>query len=122
MIRRSGSGGKESITPTRREFIVGAAAAIAAEKIASANANAESRLVRNGDRVEIHSKWFAFRLDLSDGLRALSWENKITGRNLNLGGGQEVELILTDSVGVVRDQQIAVGKWCKSVGVAQSGG
>jgi hypothetical protein len=41
--------------------------------------------------VILHSTSFAFMLDTADGLRAVSWENKLTGRTLGLGGGPEVE-------------------------------
>jgi hypothetical protein len=41
--------------------------------------------------VELHSPAFVFRLDASDGLRAVAWENRLTGRTLSLGNGPEVE-------------------------------
>ena len=40
----------------------------------------------------LESPAFAFTLDTADGLRAVSWENKLTGRKLSLGNGAEVEL------------------------------
>ncbi|NUQ65682.1 MAG: hypothetical protein HUU20_24695 [Pirellulales bacterium] len=45
-----------------------------------------------GNRVVLESPAFRFTLDATDGLRAVSWENRLTGRTLNLGGGPEVEL------------------------------
>ena len=50
------------------------------------------RVVQQEKRVELCSPFFAFRLDTSDGLRAVSWENRLTGRKLSLGNGPEVEL------------------------------
>lgn len=75
----------------RREFLTGVGAAVAANSLIAAATNPGSAFVKVGERVELHSKWFGFHLDLSRGLRAVAWENKITGRKLNMGGGQEVE-------------------------------
>ena len=47
-----------------------------------------------GQRVVLASPAFAFTLDTADGLRAVSWENRLTGRTLALGGGREVEFDL----------------------------
>jgi hypothetical protein len=43
-----------------------------------------------GRRLTLLSPAFAFTLDASDGLRAVSWENRLTGRILELGAGPEV--------------------------------
>ena len=40
---------------------------------------------------EIRSPFFVYRLDFKNGLRAESWENRLTGTKLSLGGGLEVE-------------------------------
>jgi hypothetical protein len=45
-----------------------------------------------GQRVVLESPALAFTLDTADGLRAVSWENRLTGRKLILGNGPEVEL------------------------------
>ncbi len=42
--------------------------------------------------VTLESPAFLFTLDTSDGLRAVSWENRLTGRTLILGNGPELEL------------------------------
>ena len=47
---------------------------------------------RQGDRVELCSPLFVVRLDTSAGLRAQAWENRVTGRTLQLGRGPELEL------------------------------
>lgn len=44
-----------------------------------------------GKQVILESPAFAFTLDTSDGLRAVSWENRLTKRILGLGRGPEVE-------------------------------
>jgi hypothetical protein len=46
----------------------------------------------SNDRVTLESPHFRFVLDGKDGLRAIAWENRLTGRTLQLGGGPEVEL------------------------------
>ncbi len=45
---------------------------------------------RSVTRVELMSPAFAFTLDTADGLRAVAWENRLTGRTLDLGLGPEV--------------------------------
>ena len=52
------------------------------------------RVVRQGKQVELHSPCFVFRLDTASGLRAQSWENRLTGRTLSLGNGPELEFDL----------------------------
>jgi hypothetical protein len=49
------------------------------------------RVVQQEKRVELCSPFFAFRLDTAAGLRAESWENRLTGRKLSLGNGPELE-------------------------------
>ncbi|MBI4025582.1 MAG: hypothetical protein HY360_11425 [Verrucomicrobia bacterium] len=49
------------------------------------------QVVRNGNVIELRSPAFVFRLDVADGLRAVSWENRITGRTLAMHRGQELE-------------------------------
>jgi len=50
------------------------------------------RVVQQGKQVELHSPHFVFRLDAASGLRAESWENRLTGRSVSLGGGPELEV------------------------------
>jgi len=47
-----------------------------------------------GSRVALSSPAFAFVLDTADGLRAVSWENRLTGRAVSLGEGLAVGLDL----------------------------
>ncbi|MCX6910554.1 MAG: hypothetical protein NTY01_21270 [Verrucomicrobia bacterium] len=47
--------------------------------------------VADGARLTLRSPAFAFTLDTADGLRAVSWGNRLTGRTLSLGNGAEVE-------------------------------
>src|SRR5216117_358596 len=51
-------------------------------------------VTRTGARIELRSPQFGFALDLSDGLRAVRWENRVAGRTLELGGGSELEIDL----------------------------
>lgn len=52
------------------------------------------RVVRQDQKIELQSPAFAFLLDTSDGLRAESWENRVTGRKISLGQGAELDLDL----------------------------
>ncbi|MFV2069396.1 MAG: hypothetical protein ACC645_20730, partial [Pirellulales bacterium] len=49
------------------------------------------RVLLHGDAVELHSPHFVFRLNTASGLRAESWNNRLTGRTLSLGNGPELE-------------------------------
>src|SRR3989339_333414 len=49
------------------------------------------RVIQQGKQVELCSPLFVFRLDTAAGLRAQSWENRLTGRKISLGGGLELE-------------------------------
>ena len=46
------------------------------------------RVVKKAKLVELHSPAFVFCLDTSAGLRAQSWENRITGRKITLSGAE----------------------------------
>ena len=48
-------------------------------------------------KVELRTPRFVFTLDASDGLRAESWENLLTGTKLSLGMGGELELDIGES-------------------------
>jgi hypothetical protein len=71
----------------------------------------------SGSRITLSSPAFAFALDTADGLRAVSWENRLTGREIPLGDGLEVGLDLglpdgpltTPSLGVTGVPALAVG-------------
>jgi len=48
--------------------------------------------IENSTRcVTLESPAFTFTLDTTDGLRAVAWTNRLTGRTLNLGQGPEIE-------------------------------
>ena len=49
------------------------------------------RIACEGDVVVLEAPTFVFRLDTADGLRAIAWTNRQTGRQLQLGNGPEVE-------------------------------
>ncbi|MHB8953218.1 MAG: hypothetical protein ACYC4U_09640 [Pirellulaceae bacterium] len=67
---------------------------VAAEPTRQDQAALESRCCTKivGTQVTLESPAFAFTLETSDGLRAVAWMNRLTGRNLSLGNGSEVEL------------------------------
>lgn len=46
---------------------------------------------RTGDRVDLRSSSFVFHLDIGDGLRAESWENRLSHSTLQMGGGPEID-------------------------------
>ncbi len=67
--------------------------------------------VRDGDRIEIRSPSFVFGLDTSDGLRAVSFLNRLTGREVSLGGGPELEV----DIDRARDRISITGwRWARS--------
>ena len=43
--------------------------------------------LREGSRLHIFSPFFVFSLDTADGLRAVKWENRMTGKTVSLGRG-----------------------------------
>ena len=49
-------------------------------------------VVQQGKQVELCSPSFVFRLDTTTGLRAQSWENRLTGKTIKLGDGPELEI------------------------------
>lgn len=49
------------------------------------------RVEQQEKQVELHSPHSVFRLDITSGLRAVSWENRLTGHTLSLGNGLELE-------------------------------
>jgi hypothetical protein len=97
-------------------FSVGLASAAEPIKGAEPSANACSITVA-GQQVTLQSPAFAFTLDTADGLRAISWENKLTGRKLSLGNAAELELdiglpgqpLTTPTVRVVDEPKLKQG-------------
>ncbi|OHB85934.1 MAG: hypothetical protein A2V98_03705 [Planctomycetes bacterium RBG_16_64_12] len=52
------------------------------------------QVVQQGNRVELHSPFFVFRLVTGPGLQAQSWENRLTGQTISLADGPELEVDL----------------------------
>jgi hypothetical protein len=76
----------------RRWFVVGMALVGASVGFAGrAPGELACRAVVRGQRVELCSPFFIFRLSTAAGLRAVSWENRLTGRSLSLGAGKELD-------------------------------
>jgi hypothetical protein len=59
--------------------------------IAESAKGSASCVVVHSQTVELRSPSFEFALSTADGLRAVSWKNRLTGRTLALGDGPEVE-------------------------------
>ncbi|MFZ1937090.1 MAG: hypothetical protein WCB27_21720 [Thermoguttaceae bacterium] len=57
-------------------------------------AESGSLVVLGGSRVELQSSFFVYTLDVSGGLRAVKWENRLTGKTISLGRGPELEVDL----------------------------
>jgi hypothetical protein len=77
---------------------------------------------KQGDRfITIQSTAFAFTLDASDGLRAVSWQNRLTGWTLSLGNGPEVEIdiglsgqpLMTPNLRMVKAPILSKGPECE---------
>ena len=62
--------------------------------MAHAGDGPDCRVQRAGKCVELCSPFFVFRLDAASGLRAQSWQNRLTGHAHPLGNGPELELDL----------------------------
>ncbi|MBI4584704.1 MAG: hypothetical protein HY717_11880 [Planctomycetes bacterium] len=84
-----------------------AAALTAAKLFASPAAPGEEcRAVQEGEQVELRSPFFALRLDASEGLRALWWENRLAGERISLGGGPELEIDVDTA-----ERRIGIAGW-----------
>ncbi len=57
-------------------------------------AESGSCVVQAGSRLELHSPFFLFTLDTSDGLHAVAWKNRLTGKTISLGQGSELDVDL----------------------------
>ena len=68
--------------------LLGSAVAAAAKLDIDHNAPS---VLRTGNKVVLQSPSFSLQLDITDGLHAEMWENRITGRTLAMGHGSEVE-------------------------------
>ncbi len=66
----------------------------------------EVAALRQGSRVVLCSPQFRFTFDVSDGLRAATWENGLAGKTLNLGGGSELDIDLDAA-----ERRIGISGW-----------
>lgn len=64
------------------------------------------RVLGHGLQRELVSPTFKYKVDLSDGLTAESWLNRLTGRTLSLGRHPEIELDLDASI-----QRLSITGW-----------
>jgi hypothetical protein len=60
----------------------------------------------NGTQIELNGNTFTLRLDTERGLRAVSWENKLTGKTLALGDEPEFECDLDAA-----EERISITGW-----------
>ena len=81
------------MTPKFRCLIVVWSAFLSAWSIGPLPADAEPacHVVQQGKKLQLCSPFFVFRLDFAAGLRAVSWENRLTGREISLGSGLELD-------------------------------
>jgi hypothetical protein len=96
----------------KRRLLFGVIAAFTALCLEASEAaeTQDCRIVREKARVELHSPFFVFRLDTAAGLRAVSWENRLTGRTLPLGNGPELEFDIGLPNGPLQLPQLEVSK------------
>ncbi len=50
------------------------------------------RVVHEGSRLELHSPFFIFTLDTTDGLHAVAWKNRLADKIVSLGRGPELDV------------------------------
>jgi hypothetical protein len=67
---------------------------LSAPRLAAAADSPGCAVVPAGKQVVLRSPFLVLRLDTANGLRAMSWENRMTGRTISLGGGMELGLDL----------------------------
>ena len=67
-----------------------AARLVAGVESTPASKDSAPAVLRTGNKVALLSPTFSFNLDITDGLHAELWENKLTGRKLVMGHGSEV--------------------------------
>ena len=81
-------------------------------QLAGGNVSAEPvcRVVQRGNRVEMISPQFVFRVDTSSGLRALSWDNRLTGRTVPLGLGPVTNELGPHAFGSIPDPRHFLAK------------
>jgi hypothetical protein len=73
------------------------------------------RVVQRGSEFELHAPAFVFSLDTSVGLSARSWENKLSGRTIQLAGGAELGTDLDAA-----EERIWIPGWKGTVSHAQA--
>jgi hypothetical protein len=91
---------------------------IAGEMAMAGDAAAVCRIQREGTVVALEAPAFVFRLDTAEGLRAVSWENRLTGRTLELGRGPEVEFDIGLPGKELRTPQLRVVRLPEAAGEA----
>jgi hypothetical protein len=72
--------------------------------------------------IELRSTCFVFRLNTVKGLSAESWENRLTGRRVALGGGPELELDIGENEQVARKVEFEVVQLPEETGGEQPSG
>ena len=75
---------------SRRKFVGGVAGAAISHKLWKPT-GVHVGVHRHGNYIDICSPYFVFRLDVTNGLRAVFWRNKITNIELRLGSRLEME-------------------------------
>src|ERR1035437_7110775 len=73
------------------------------------------RVVQTGTEVELYASTFGFKLDVSAGLRARFWENKLSGRTIQFAGDSELDVDLDGA-----QERIWILGWKRTVSRASS--
>jgi hypothetical protein len=82
----------------KKQFPISALAGLLVATVCANGAEAERvkrtecKMVRRGAQIQLQAPGFTFVLDTADGLRTRTWQNRLTGREISLGLGPEVEL------------------------------
>src|SRR4051812_23871790 len=66
----------------------------------------QCRIVQTDSQVELHAPAFTYALDLSTGLRGISWFNALAGRSIDLADGPEFDVDLDRA-----EQRIGITGW-----------
>ena len=81
-----------------------------AEDAGRSEAGDSCNVAQKGSEVELHGPAFAFTLDLSKGLGTRSWQNRLSGRTIELAGNAELDIELDAA-----DERISIPGWTQTV-------
>jgi hypothetical protein len=106
----------------RRLIVLLAALCILLSTYSAIAENAACRIVQEGSRIELRSPFFVYRLEKRVGLRADSWQNRLTGRTIALGSGSELDIDLGELDGPHRTPTWQTAKLLPATGPNEAEG